>query len=150
MSISAAITLTIVKKSKKMTWVDIIQLLLDNGWSINDHGMMSYLPLHDNDMFDWQREPINNEKLITILTEKETLREQLGVCITWKDTNIGGSLLAFSDDQVLFSIDINRQTMQVDKKDIVTDVNWYLSKINPILLQNPDIYITSTNFFEDI
>ena len=148
MSVSASITWTIQKKGDKISWMEIIQLLLENGWSLNDHGEMAYLPLHDNGMYNWQRESINEAKLVKTLIEKENAKELLGVCITWKDTNIGGSLLTLSDEEVLFSININRKTIQICESDLMTDVNWYLVKINSILSQKEDITVTSTKFIE--
>jgi len=148
MSVSASISWTIHKKNDALTQPEIIKLLLKSGWSINDHDEMSYLPLHDNEMYNWQREPINEDKLFKILTEKAKLKEPLGVCITWKDTNIGGSLLILSDTELSLGININRKTIALCNDTVITDVNWYLSKINPILSYGNGIIITSTNFNE--
>jgi len=111
---------------------------------------MSFLPLNDNDMFDWQREPIDEEKLIKLLSNKEKLKEPLGVCITWKDTNIGGSLLTINDNQLLFSITINRKTIPLCGGGYITDINWYLLNINSILSQKKDIIVEATTFDETL
>ena len=150
MSSSASIKWTIRRKSTNVTWVSIILVLLENGWSPSDHGEMSYLPLNDNGRFDWLREPLNEEKLVSVLTRKETEKESLGVCITWKGTNIGGSLLTVSDDELLLSININRKTIQLTDNETITDINWYLKRTNCILVQNEDITIITTVFTEII
>jgi len=148
MSVSAALKLSIYKKSTQISWVEIIQYLLSNGWSLNDHNMMTYLPLHDNDMYDWKREQINEKCLMKILTDKENAKEPLGVCVIWKGSNTGGSFQTLSDEEMLFSISINRKTIQLCEGKTMTDVNWYLLRINSILSQMKDIQIVSTEFFE--
>ena len=148
MSVSASIKWVIRKENKQILWVEVIQYLLANGWSLNDNNKMTFLPLHDNDMFDWQRESINEEYLIKILTDKENAKELLGVCITWKDSNIGGALLTVGNDELLFSLSINRKTIQSCGGNPTTDVNWYLLRFNPIFSQMRDIVITSTGFDE--
>jgi len=148
MSTSASITWTIHKYNAQTKWVDIIKLLLSNGWSLNDQNQMTFLPLNDNDMFAWQREPINEEKLFKLLSNKEKLKEPLGVCITWKDTNIGGSLLTINGNQLLFSITINRRIIPLCGGGCITDINWYLLRINSILLQKKDVIVEATTFDE--
>ena len=150
MSASAFIIWTIHKKNKELSWKTVMQLLLTNGWNINDHGKMTYLPLHDNDMYSWQREPIDEDKLIGILTEKEAAKESLGICITWKDSNIGGSLVTLNENEVMLSININRKTIKLYEGEIITDVNWYLARINFILSQREDIDVISIKFVETV
>ena len=150
MSTSAYITWTIHKKSQQITWVEIIQFVLSKGWNLNVYGQMSYLPLDDNDMYNWQHEQINEEKLFKILSDKDGLKEPLGVSITWKDSNIGGELLTLSDIEIMFSIAINRKTIPLTEEEVITDVNWYLLNFNSIFSQIKDIVIISTNFSESI
>ena len=148
MSVSASITWTLHKDRAEITWVKIINFMLASGWSINDHGQMTYLPLNDNDMYDWQREPINEKRLFEILSNKESLKEPLGVCITWQNSNIGGALLTLNENELLFSITINRKTIPLCDGKVITDVNWYLLNLNSILSKIQGISIVSTNFDE--
>ena len=150
MSVSAFITWTIQREDDEISWVEIIRFLLKNGWNLNDNGGMTYLPLHDNGMYDWQSEKINEEKLFRILTKKERLKEELGVCITWQDSQIGGSLLIFNDCKLLLSITINRQTAQICEGMVITDVNWYLTRMSSILSKKEGIVILATEFVEHI
>jgi len=148
MSVSASIKWGIHKKNAEISWVKIIECLLANGWSLNDNNMMTFLPLHDNDMFAWQREQINEEYLIKLLTDKEDAKESLGVCVTWEDSNIGGSLLTVGNNGMLLSLTINRKTIRLCEGQNVTDVNWYLLRVSSILSQMKDIVITSVDFTE--
>jgi len=148
MSVSAHITWAIHKKNPKMTWVEIIQFILSKGWSINVDERMSFLPLNDNDMYDWQYEEVNEERLFKILSDKDGLNESLGVCITWNDSGIGGELITLSEREIMFSISINRQTISLSEGGIITDVNWYLLKFNSIFSQIKDLVIIATNFSE--
>jgi len=147
-SVSASISCTIHKHNAKTTWVEIIKFLLLKGWSINDHGKMSFLPVSDGGNYDWKREPIDEKKLLTLLNKKERLGEPLGICITWEDSNIGGSLQTLNETEFLFCITINRKTISFNDGGSITDVNWYLLKLNAILSQMKDIHIISTEFNE--
>ena len=59
--------------------VTIIQKLLDFGWTFNDYGKVSYLPIGDEDNFNWHIDDISVEKLMMILKEKEKRNEIIGI-----------------------------------------------------------------------
>ena len=122
--------------------------MLAHGWTINDHGKMGFLPIHDNDMYNWQWEAINIDTLMEILREKEKFKEPLGVLITWKDSNIGGSLITYSMDEICLFITINRQVIQLREGLSMTDANWYLERIKPIFISGNGITISSIKFSE--
>ncbi|PIH57646.1 hypothetical protein CS562_20890 [Paenibacillus sp. LK1] len=63
------------------------------GWSYNDHGHATFLPIGDDDDYGWQHVSISKEELLKILSTKEKQRELIGIGMTWKDTNIGGTFL---------------------------------------------------------
>ena len=128
--------------------VAVIQLMLAHDWTINDCGLMGFLPIHDYGMYNWQREEINIDKLMEVLKEKERLNEQLGVSITWKDTNIGGELLTYSADEMGLVITINRQVIPLSEGVTTTDANWYIEKIKPIFTSESGITISSIRFSE--
>ncbi|MDR2572090.1 MAG: hypothetical protein LBD23_17570 [Oscillospiraceae bacterium] len=148
MSVSATLTFTIHKYDVNVTWVDIIKFLLENGWTVNDCGKMTYLPLSDNNTFNWQHEEINEKKLFKILEEKEKSKESLGVSITWLDTNIGGNILTHNENEFSLIITINRQKIKLYERKTITDVNWYLLKLNSIMAKRKDVIITSIKFYE--
>ena len=65
MSISASIDLKFLGYgSKQISIKKIIQLLLNFGWTLKDNGKVSYLPLGDDDNFNWLHEDINLEKFL--------------------------------------------------------------------------------------
>lgn len=75
----------------------------------NDHGHATFLPIGDDDNYGWQHVSISKEELLKILSTKEKQRELLGVGMTWKDTNIGGTFLIRENGTFLMSPDINRK-----------------------------------------
>jgi hypothetical protein len=146
MSVQASIQWTIHPYPDSM--VTVIQLMLAHGWTINDYGKMGFLPVHDDDMFDWQREEINADKLMEIINEKNRLNERLGVSITWKESNIGGQLLTYGADEIGLVITINRQIVPLRDGVTMTDVNWYLERIKPIFILKNGVTISSIKFSE--
>ena len=51
MSHEAGISITISSSTKSI--LELIEALLDNSWSVKDYGHISYLPLGDEDAFNW-------------------------------------------------------------------------------------------------
>ena len=52
MSHAAGINIPISSSTKSI--LELIEVFLNNGWSVKDHGHISYLPLGDEDAFNWQ------------------------------------------------------------------------------------------------
>jgi hypothetical protein len=134
MSVSASIDIIL---SEKKTAVEIINRLMNFGWTLaTKDGYIGYLPLGDKDDFHWQAEKISFEALTKILHEKERANEIVGVTMTWKDTEIGGSFLFWRNDSLeTFSMctDGNRQRTILDGNYEITDFQWYLAKLLPPL-----------------
>ncbi len=128
MSRSASIDLLL--KVINLSNIDIIKELLDYGWSFNDDGQSFYLPIGDDDEFDWQRVELSTSDLLSILRKKEHLGEVIGVVLTWKKTNIGGEFLFRPDKSISFIISKNRKVLDKTK---FTDVAWYMSRIFPAI-----------------
>ena len=130
MSISASIDVKFVTSEDKGNSIGGIVIgLLNNGWTLNDNGKISYLPVGDDGDYNWVSESINIDELINILDEKERRNESIGVSLTWGDTNIGGTLLIWDKESLSFNLSINRKIINQDSSMGITDVNWYLEKL---------------------
>ena len=71
----------------------IIRSFLSFGWSMNDNGAISYLPISDNGVFDWDRAPLSDiERIFEVIEKKGKAREIVGVALTWSNSHIGGEL----------------------------------------------------------
>ncbi|WP_339307092.1 hypothetical protein [Paenibacillus sp. FSL R5-0519] len=132
MSVSISIEISLSKKISRMT---ILRKLEDFGWSYNDQGKVTYLPIGDDDEFNWQRKSIPPEELLKILVIKDNQRELIGVAMTWKDTDVGGTFLIEENGTILMSPDINRKVLDVESYNKITDVNWYVTKLIPVFGQ---------------
>lgn len=147
MSISASIDLRIVTfdLSAAIPPMKTIELLMIHGWNpVNPDGEVNYLPLGDNEMFNWTHSKISVASLIKILEEKEHRGELVGVTMTWQNTFIGGQVLLRREKEMLqeetfismsFSLTINRKILTNSDNFKITDVNWYLERLLPIFNQ---------------
>ena len=133
MSHVAGIDITV--SSSVHSTVALVDVFLNSGWSINDDKHISYLPLGDEDEFNWQDDTLESwPKVVEILQEKEKARELIGLVMTWKDTDIGGEFLFFPGMKRLsVGWNVNRRTLQHCAG--FTDHSWYLSRILAPLLQ---------------
>lgn len=110
--------------------VELVKVLLDSGWNLNDHGSISMLPLHDNDQFGWSRIPFHAENVqhaLNILTEKQMCGELLGIVLMWQDSQVGGEVLLATNGVLTFIASINREKLLREEE--LTDVNWYLQRL---------------------
>ncbi len=135
MSVSASI---VVALTKTISPVEVIKILTGFGWNlINEEGYINYLPIGDKDNFAWQAEKnMSFDTLAKILNAKEKADEIIGVILTWKDTNIGGTFLfqpKGSLDTFSMHISIERQKALIAEEYDITDFQWYLSKLLPPL-----------------
>lgn len=106
--------------------IDILKLFQQIGWDIyNPQGETEYLPIGDDDEFDWQCEKITEIKLFDIVSEKMAKKELIGVNLFYNNGVEGISLLADTTEQVMLSISINRKI----NKGKYTDMIWYLENI---------------------
>ena len=78
MSGSASLSLGCSLYSSSIT--NIITLFNKIGWGFIDN-QMEYLPVNDNDMFDWQKEPLSLEKLFSVISQKQNIGEMIGVIL---------------------------------------------------------------------
>lgn len=129
MSVSSSIEICL---SKQLSGMTILSKLEKYGWSYNDHGHATFLPIGDDDDYCWQHVSIPKEELLKILSTKEKQRELIGVGMTWKDTNIGGTFLIRENGNFLMSPDINRKVVEGESYSNITDINWYMTKLIPV------------------
>jgi hypothetical protein len=145
MSVSASISVQLERRSnEKISAMQLINIFILNNWRLQDNGKVSYLPLGDDDDFDWQYNEIMVEELMNIVSKKEVCGEIIGLLMLWDTTDIGVQLLIRSELELSFSISVNRKT--IDNGNI-TDVNWYLEKIITLLKKND--YIVESFAFEE-
>ena len=72
MSISSSIDVKLVDKyNYHNSYWTIIDILQNNGWKIFDEKKVFYLPLGDNDDYDWRLEELTVDELKVIIKEKE-------------------------------------------------------------------------------
>lgn len=149
MSVQASIDIEFANlpQNPKST-TDIIKMLLDNGWTLNDNGGISYLPIGDNYDFDWiMQSQILSTELMQILTEKEKQKELIGVVLTWQNTNIGGSFLFYNSNIISAILNVDRKILHGLNDFKMTDANWYVSRLIPIFYKN-NVLIKSFTFEE--
>ncbi len=110
--------------------LDIIRLLNSFGWTYYDEdGHAEYLPVGDNDDFDWQFGEISESDLYSLAERKQQRGETVGLVMYYRDTEYGITLLAASTSEILIMPNINRKTLIEDDECSVTDVSWYAERI---------------------
>jgi hypothetical protein len=137
MSISASIDIQFARrKEMKISKVMLVKRLLEYGWTFRHNGYASYLPIGDNDDFNFQREAFNKESidaLMMVIKKKEELDEPIVVSMTWERTNVGGELLLIRNGEISINLSINRKLLDTGiEKTKNTDVNWYLMRLLPV------------------
>ncbi len=149
MSVSASIDIMLVNKNKiAVSPVMVIKQLINYGWTLNDNGYTTYLPLDDDDNYNWTQESIGEESLMAIISQKELKREVVGLAMTWEHTGIGGAFLARIDGSVSVNLTINRKCIELSENKF-TDVNWYLHKLL-FAFDNTEFSIETFSFEEHV
>lgn len=105
---------------------DVLKIFQQIGWYIyNLQGKVEYLPIGDDDEYDWQCDEISESELYDIISKKIAGKEQIGINLFYYGGTEGISLIANNTSQILLSITINRKTI----KGKYTDMSWYLENI---------------------
>lgn len=106
--------------------VDVLKIFQQIGWYIyNPQGKVEYLPIGDDDEYDWQCKEISENELYDVISEKIAKKEQIGINLFYSKSTEGVSLMAYNTSQIMLSITINRKTI----KGKYTDIAWYLENI---------------------
>jgi hypothetical protein len=139
MSISASLDIILqTSNNEEAHAFDIINILSGAGWSFINNAYISYLPLHDNDEFNWKTEKnIAAKELEKLLISKEKANELVGILMTWANTEIGGDFLFWPKEvsNKTFSVNLNafRPMVKLNSNYEIIDFQWYLEKLLPPL-----------------
>src|SRR6266568_8817655 len=88
---------------------ELVSLLLEAGWTYDCYGSIHYLPLGDNDAFNWQIEPLDRwSEVWDTLERKERNAELIGLGLSWRDAGVGGSLLLRPAPELTMILDARR------------------------------------------
>jgi len=105
----------------------ILKTLVESGWNPMIDGLINYLPINDNEMYNWTKEKISVDQLYEIVESKEQKQETIGVDMCWEDSNVGISLLAYNPNEISLGLDVNRK--YIDDSTHLIDFNWYATRI---------------------
>ena len=115
----------------------LIQMLLDRGWSFDNPDKTTYLPLGHNNISNWATSTnISYNELMEIFAEKDYKKEPVGIVLTWRNTNIGGNFIFQSNEKLSIHLTLNRKIMSELINVEITDSNWYFTRLLPIFYEN--------------
>ena len=124
--------------------IDVIMLLSKLNWSFyNSDGLVEYIPIGDNDEYDWQREKISEADLKEIVDYKQDHNERVGLLFCYNGTEGGFTMTASSTKEIVLGLDYYRKTMP----DNTTDFSWYFQNVI-VLLRNNGCEIDYLSFDE--
>ena len=124
----ASISLNCSAYSKDL--IEVIKLFKLIGWGIyNSKGQVEYLPVDDNDMYNWQCEIISELELYNIISKKITNGEVVGISLFYNNSLEGISLLAQNTDEILLSIITNRKIIKNKNTDMVCYIKNIIYKL---------------------
>ena len=127
--------------SKEHSRLDILSVLLQNGWSATATGQISYTPLGDNDDFDQQTCKAEQwEQVYKEIELKELKNEKIGLALFWKDSGIGGTFhlnpIVASSETPLYNrlhlwIMPYTERPRLENCEWLTDHSWFITRIMP-------------------
>ena len=121
------------RDDKMLSAKDILSLLVKHNWSFFMDGEAMFLPIGDDDMYDWQGTSTMSESaLFDLAVQKSQLNERVGVSLYWKDSGVGGEVIIGRPNSLSFSLSANRRTIF----DRIPDVNWYLERLLPCFCED--------------
>lgn len=125
--------ITLNGKAFSESIVDIVKEFQKIGWGIlNPQGMVEYLPVGDNERYNWKEENIEESKLYDILLTKIARKELVGINLFYHGGTEGISMIADNTEEIILGLSINRKIIN----DNHTDTAWYLENIIYKLLDN--------------
>lgn len=106
------------------------------GWNPLFDDQIMYLPLGDDDEFDWKSVSQSEESLVKKeLKEKSEAGETLGIVFVWQDSQCGGEFLIFPNGKISVNLSVNRR--RIARCNRSTDVSWYVERIMTSLENTP-------------
>jgi hypothetical protein len=134
MSTSASIRICISERSRAILSVpNLIQHFVNEGWDyVDSKGNVTFLPVDDDDDFNWLCETIDRNNILNILKNKQAQKETIGIQLLRRDSKTGCNLLIFNTNEMVFSLSIYRNKFVVESDIDITDFTWYLEKILPV------------------
>lgn len=101
---------------------DILKLFQQIGWGVyNLQGKLEYLPIGDIDEYAWQCGELSEIEFYDMISAKAAGKEQIGVNLFYNNGVEGISFMAYTTEEIMLSISINRRTV----KERYTDMIWY-------------------------
>lgn len=111
----------------------VVAALLEAGWTQDDQGRITALPLGDEDVSNWQSNPLDDwSEILTRLDKKAQAGEVAGIVLLSVEGGTGGIFLLEPNLRTIsFIPSVNRRVMADGFK--TTDYSWYLARILPPL-----------------
>ena len=115
--------------------VDVINLFNELGWKYYDlENNIEYLPLGDDDEFDWQKKNLSYRELQEIIDNKQDKFERVGLNLYYETSDVGITLVAKSTKEIIIDLNINRKTVE-NNRESITDIGWYFNNIIEIFCE---------------
>lgn len=109
--------------------IDVVNLLSELGWKYyNAEKNIEYLPLGDDDDFDWQKSSLSESQLRELINNKQDNFELVGLNLYYENSVEGITLLAKTTEEIVIDLNINRRTVE-NNRESITDIGWYINSI---------------------
>lgn len=108
----------------------IVQVLLKIGWKLyNTHNKVEFLPLGDEDDYNWQEKFLTENDALKLVADKQAYHEMIGLNLFHEESDRGVTLLARETSNISLCLEINRKRLNDDDRDSFTDFTWYFNNI---------------------
>lgn len=109
--------------------IDVINLLNELGWKYYDtEKNIEYMPLGDDDDFNWQKGFLSEKELQKLINDKQDAFERVGINLYCENSEEGITLLAKDTKEIIIGLNINRRTIR-NNRESITDIGWYFNNI---------------------
>ncbi len=109
--------------------IDVVNLFNELGWKYhNEENNIEYLPLGDDDDFDWQKKKLFTDELNELIDSKQDNFERVGLNMYYENSDVGVTFLAKNTKEILINLNIRRKTIG-DNNESITDIGWYFNTI---------------------